>query len=160
MEISQQNTNSLPEGLGSGKRFSDTLLCSTRWIVLFYLKYFAFAALVLCVCVSILFPTSFTQNTFARQTFLVVILGLLTTIITRLLTDTICIYDAFAVSRYLAATQILLKVFVSLFVIAAYVEGHLNLLFFCVMQICMTGVIVFIMLLSIIKEKNNGIRPL
>lgn len=124
-------------------------------IVLFYLKYFAMAALLLCIGVTILFPTNFIQNTFAGQSFIVVILGLLTTIVARMLTDTICIYDAFAVSRYPAVMQILLKVFVSLFVLITYIAGHLNLLLFYIMQACLTGVIVLILLLAIIREQRK-----
>lgn len=124
-------------------------------IVLFYLKYFAMAALLLCVGITVLFPTGFIQNTFAGQSFVIVILGLLTAIVARILTDTICIYDAFAVSRYPAVMQVLLKVSVSLFVLITYIAGHLNLLLFYIMQVCMTGVIVLILLLAIIKEQRK-----
>ena len=124
-------------------------------IVLFYLKYFAIAALLLCVGVTVLFPIGFIQSTFAGQSFVIVILGLLTAIVARMLTDTICIYDAFAVSRYPAVMQILLKVSVSLFVSIVYIAGHLSLLLFYIMQACMTGVIVLILILAIIREQRK-----
>lgn len=123
-------------------------------LIYFYLKFYAIASLVLCIGVMILYPVNFIKHTFAGQTLLVVMLGLFTAIISKLLTDCICMYDAFAISRFPAFMQILLKVGVSTFVVVAYSIGKLNLIYFYIAQGLITVIVIYILLVAIIKEQK------
>lgn len=124
-------------------------------LVCFYLKFYTVVSVLLCVGITLLFPTRFVQSTFAGQTLIVVLLGLLTAIVTKLLTDAICMYDAFAVSRFPAVMNILLKIVVSGFVMVAYFLGRLNLHVFYISQVIVIGIVVTILLVAIIKEQSR-----
>lgn len=124
-------------------------------LVLFYLKYYAIVSIILCAGITLLFPARFCQSTFAGQTLIVVLLGLLTAIVTKLLTDTICMYDAFAISRFSAVMNILLKIVVSIFVLVTYFIGRLNLHVFYISQAIVTGLVVAILLVAIVKEQKK-----
>lgn len=124
-------------------------------LIYFYLKFYTVASLVLCIGVMVLYPAKFVRDTFAGQTLLVVMLGLLTAIISKLLTDCICMYDAFAISRFPAFMQIILKACVSIFIAAAYIVGKLNLVYFYIMQGFITVIVVFILFAAIIKEQKR-----
>lgn len=124
-------------------------------LVLFYLKFYTVVSFLLCVGITLLFPTRFIQSTFAGQTLVIVLLGLLTAIVTKLLSDTICMYDAFAVSRFPAFINILLKIVVSGFVLVTYFLGRLNLHVFYISQAIITGIVVAILLFAIVKEQKR-----
>lgn len=126
-----------------------------RGLIYFYLKFYALVSVALCVVISVLFPTSFIQNTFAGQTFAVVLLGLLVSIVSKLITDTMSIYDAFAVSRFPAVMYIVWKIVMCAFVITTYFLGRLNISVFYVAQIIVISVVVAILLIAIIKEQRD-----
>ncbi len=124
-------------------------------LIFFYLKFYASVSLLLCIGVMAFYPVKFVRETFAGQTLLVVMLGLLTAVISKLSTDCISMYDAFAISRFPAFMQIVLKVAVSIFVIAAYIIGKLNLVYFYIAQGFLTVIVLLILLVAIIKEQKQ-----
>lgn len=124
-------------------------------LIYFYLKFFGLVALLLTVGIAVLYPTAFMQSTFAGQTIFIVLLGLQVAILNKLLTDTISIYDAAAVSRFPAVMQILMKAAISLVVLIGFVLGRLKLIWFYGIQISITLVVVAILLVCILKNQHK-----
>lgn len=124
-------------------------------LVLFYLKFYLAMALVLNILIIVLYSAGFLESTFAGQTLFVVLLGMEASLVLRLQTDSIGIFDAMAVSRFPAVMQILLKAFVSAAVLVSYFLGRLNLVYFYIMQILITFTVVFCMIYEMIKEQRR-----
>lgn len=122
-------------------------------IVWFYLKYFALISLLLNVIIIILYPFSLFQHTFAGQTLLIVLLGIESVIVNKLLTDCISLYDACAISRVPAVGQIIMKAIVSIVIVAGYVMGKVDLVYFYAVQIAVMAIITAILLIAIIKNQ-------
>lgn len=119
-------------------------------LVNFYLKYYGVVAVLLNVAIVALYPIETFQSTFAGQTLFVILLGIETSIVNKLLTDCVSLYDACAVSRFPAVMQIFLKATISIAVIIGYFLGRLNLIYFYVLQVLVVAVVVTIMLIRII----------
>lgn len=124
-------------------------------LIYFYLKFYALMSILLCIGISIVYATEFGRNTFIGQTIVVVMLGQLSALVIKLLSDCISMYDAFAISRFPALMQIILKSVICLVVVAAFAFGMLNLLAFYIIQISVTGVALLVLLLTIIKEQKT-----
>lgn len=124
-------------------------------LILFYLKFYLLMALVLNFAVIALYASGFLQDTFIGQTLLIVFLGLESSIVLRLHTDSIGIFDAMAVSRYPAVMQIALKVVMSMAVIVSLFLGKLNLACFYIIQAFLTFIFTFSMLYEIIKDQKQ-----
>lgn len=124
-------------------------------LVYFYLRLYAIMALVLCVASMILYKTEFMQNTFAGQTLLMVMLGLVSAIVLKALTDCVSLYDAFAISRFPAIVQIVLKVIIGSTVLILFMLGILNLMVFYVVQISVIGITVAWLFVSFIIEQKR-----
>ncbi len=125
-------------------------------LVYFYLKFYALVSIVLCVGISLLYSTDFIKKTFAGQTILVVMLGLLSALIQKLLADCVSMYDAFAISRFPALMQVFLKAAICILIMAAYMIGFLNLILFYVVQGLVTAFALSVMLLAIIQEQKRN----
>lgn len=124
-------------------------------LIYFYLKFYAIVTIVLCAGTALLYSTDFIKNTFAGQTLLVVMLGLLSALIQKLLADCVSMYDAFAISRFPALMQILLKTAICVLILAAYIIGFLNLILFYVVQGLVTAFALAVMLFAIIQEQKR-----
>lgn len=124
-------------------------------LVYFYLRLYAIMALTLCVASMILYKIEFMQNTFAGQTLLMVMLGLASAIVLKALTDCVSLYDAFAISRFPAIVQIVLKVIIGSTVLILFMFGTLNLMIFYVVQISVIGITVVWLLFSFIIEQKK-----
>lgn len=123
-------------------------------LVSFYLKFYLAVILCLNVGVIVLYRAGLLQKTFTGQTLFVVLLAMESAAVLRLQTDSIGIFDAMAISRFPAVMQIVLKVFISVAVIAGYLLGKLNLKFFYSIQILLTFLITCSLLYEIIKEQK------
>lgn len=124
-------------------------------LIWFYLKFYLAMTLVLNLAVTILYAYGFLQDTFAGQTLFTVLLGMEASIILRLHTDSIGIFDAMAVSRFPAVMQTVLKAAMSAAVILSFLAGRLNLACFYVIQILLTFVITFCMLHEILRDQKR-----
>lgn len=124
-------------------------------LIRFYLKFFLLAALTLNLAVIVLYAGGFLEDTFAGQTLFVVLLGMEASLVLRLYTDSIGIFDALAVSRFPAMMQIILKVLMSFAVIISFLLGRLHVAFFYVIQILLTFFITFGMLYVLIKDQKQ-----
>lgn len=122
-------------------------------IVWFYLKYFALVSLLLNAVIIILYPFSLFQHTFAGQTLLIVLLGIESVIVNKLLTDCISLYDACAISRVPALGQIIMKAIVNIVIVTGYVMGEVDLLYFYIVQIAVMSLITAVLLVAIIKNQ-------
>ena len=121
-------------------------------LVFFYLKFFAVASLLVNAIVLILYPFDLFNDVFAGQTFFIVLLGLETSLLNKLLTDSISMYDASAISKFPAVMQITLKVLVSCSVIVGYCLGRYNLSVFYLTQIIITCVVIAILLYVLVQD--------
>ena len=124
-------------------------------IVYFYLKFFAGIAILLNFGITLLFSFDFMRDSFGGQTLLVVLLGLETAILNKLLADIVSIYDASAISRFPAIIQIGLKLLVSFFVIIFYFLGHLQLHVFYIGHSVITVIAVFILFAAFFKDIDS-----
>lgn len=124
-------------------------------IVYFYLKIFFLLAFILNLLVIVLFPIQLLQSTFVGQTIGIVLLGMETAILNKLFTDCISIFDASAISRFPAVMQIVAKVILSFLMFSSYMFGKFSLLAFYIIQVCVTGVIVSVMLVIVIKDQKR-----
>lgn len=113
-------------------------------ILIFYLKYLILASIFLNVIISILSIFMKTEL-FHNQILILILLGLNAAIFNKFLSDIISMYDALAISRFPAAIQIILKLFICLFVYIGYFLGSLSLELFYIIQIITTGISVFIL---------------
>ena len=123
-------------------------------LVLFYIKFYLCVGIFLNIAVVFLYSINILNNIFSEQTIFVILLGLESSILLKIQTDSIGIFDAMAVSRFPAIMQIVMKVILSFFVILGYLAGCLNLFFFYVSQILVLSIMVFIMINVIIKEQT------
>lgn len=124
-------------------------------LVNFYLKYYICISILLNIAIILLYPAKILHDTFAGQSFFVVLLGIETALINKLFTDCISIYDASAISRFPAFMHVLLKAVVSLFVIGGYLLGRVNLIVFYVIQVIITSIIVIVLLWELIKDQKR-----
>lgn len=124
-------------------------------LVYFYLKFVALVALIVNLAIIAFYPFRFFQEAFAGQTLLIVLLGLETSLITKLLTDSISMYDASAISRFPAAIQIGLKLIVSASVVTGFLFGRYNLALFYITQIAATSIAIVILLSALVKDNKN-----
>lgn len=124
-------------------------------IILFFLKIYGVITILLSVGVLLLGTSSYIKDTFMGQTVTVLLLGLEANLITRLLSDTIGVYDSLAISRYPAVLQIVWKVIIDFFVIVGYLSKKLNLAYFYLSQTLITLVTVVIMLHALFKEQKK-----
>lgn len=124
-------------------------------LVKFYFKFWIVMVTVLNVGVVILFGTSFARDSFAGQSLLTVLLGLEAAVLTALLSDDISIYDAMAISRYPAAMQIVMKIIVTALIAVGFFTERLNLTYFYISQVSVTGIIVFILIRNSFREQKR-----
>lgn len=124
-------------------------------LVNFYLKFYIAMALAINALFMLLYAVGVLRDTFAGQTLLTILLGLEVAIVNKLLTDCILIYDACAISRVPAVGQIVLKVLISVFVVAGYFLGKLHLLYLYIVQISITLILVCILLWVLITNQNK-----
>lgn len=121
-------------------------------IVMFYLKFFILMTAVLTIGLMILYPIEYIRNSLGGQTILVVVLGMETAILNKLLTDTITIYDSIAVTRFPALMQIVLKICMSVFVVITFYYGFLDIVVFYIGQLVVFIIIIAILLRSFFKD--------
>lgn len=124
-------------------------------LVSFYLKFYGIVSVLLSIAIFILYPIKMFQETFGGQTLIVILLGIETAIVNKLLTDCVSIYDACAISRFPAVMQILLKAIISSAAIIVYFWGKLNLLFFYTVQILVMTIITSVLLIAIIMYQKS-----
>ena len=125
-------------------------------LVNFYLKYFGIVAILLNVAIIILYPLEIFQATFIGQTFFIVLLGLDVAILNKLLTDSVALYDACAISRFPAMMQMILKAIISVIVIIGYFVGKINLLYFYMIQVAVMTSVVLVMLIAILRFQKRS----
>lgn len=123
--------------------------------VLFYIKFWAFMTIALSIAISILYKTQFFQDTFAGQTFIIVLLGLESVIATSFMSDSIGIFDAMAISRYPAVMQVILKIVICFTILVGYYAGRLSLSFFYISQSVITLTVAIIMLITFFQEQRR-----
>lgn len=124
-------------------------------LVLFYLKFQGIISIILTVSVAVLYQLPSFRISFAGQTLLIVLLGLETAVVQRLLGDCIGLFDAMAISRFPAMLQIALKFCISVIVIAGYALGHLHLIFFYFVQLMLTFVTSLVMLIALFTVQRR-----
>lgn len=124
-------------------------------IVVFYLKIFAFISLLLSISITILYSFDFFRDIFVGQSLIIILLGLETAIVTKLLTDCVSMYDASAISRLPALVQIGIKVFVSCVVIVGYLLGRYNLMFFYLTQLISISIAIVVLVFFLLTESKK-----
>jgi O-antigen/teichoic acid export membrane protein len=124
-------------------------------ILKFYLKFYCLVALLLNVGLMILFPLERMQQVFGGQTLWVVLLALDAYIITKLQTDVISMYDASAISRFPAIMQIVIKILMSVLVVAGFALGALRLSVFYIFLIVVTGGVAAILLIALFRDNKK-----
>lgn len=125
-------------------------------IIKFYLIFFALMACVLSVGLMVLYQFQFIRNSLGGQTLLVVFLGLEVSILNKLLTDTITIYDSIAVSRFPALLQIILKICMAVFVVGTFLLGHLTISVYYIGQAIIFFSIIFILIKSFFRDHKSN----
>ena len=105
----------------------------------FYLRFFAIISLLLNIGIILLFPTSFIHASFTGQTIFVILLGLNASIVRKLLTDMVSVFDAMALSRLPALWQIIQKIIITICVVGGYYFSILNIYVFYIFQITTIG---------------------
>lgn len=121
-------------------------------IIRFYLFFFALMTVGLSVGLIVLYPFEFIRNSLGGQTLLIVLLGLEASVLNKLLTDTITIYDSIAVSRFPAFLQIILKICMAAFVVSTFFLGRLNIFTYYIGQFIIFFTVIFILLKSFFKD--------
>ena len=132
----------------------------------FYGIFFCVIALVLNISLLIAYPFQLVKSFFGSQTFIVIILGLETAILNKLLTDVISVYDSIAVTRFPAVMQSVMKILMSCFVLLTYLLGVLNIVTFYIGQAVVFIIIIVILCFEFFKDfyqtndiiKDNGIK--
>ena len=125
-------------------------------LVYFYLKFFFVATIILNIGIVLLFPLPNIRNSFGGQTFYTIILALESSIVSKLLTDSISLYDSMAISRFPAILQIVMKTMICVVVLCGYLFNRISLLFFYVAQTIIILIIAVIMLKMLIVEQRNN----
>ena len=77
-------------------------------LVLFYIKFYLCVGIFLNIAVVFLYSINILNNIFSEQTIFVILLGLESSILLKIQTDSIGIFDAMAVSRFPAIMQIVM----------------------------------------------------
>ena len=124
-------------------------------LVLFYLKFVALVSLIVSVAVAILYPLDFFKEAFAGQTIIIVLLSLETSLVTKLLTDTISMYDASAISRFPAFVQIILKLIICCSVLTGFLIGRYDLTVFYLTQVITTLIAVAVLIYALLKDNRQ-----
>ncbi|MBO6214521.1 MAG: hypothetical protein J6N76_03165, partial [Lachnospiraceae bacterium] len=83
-----------------------------------------------------------------------VLLALCGCVVNKLLSDTISMYDASAISRFPAVCHVILKLLMSLMVIGGYGLGILSLRLFYVFQVVITGGVVLFLIISLRRDNR------
>ncbi len=134
--------------------------CEEYGMVRFYIRFFVIVTLILNIGVVAVSPFAFYQKSFAGQTIFVVLLGLESAVLTKLITDVVSLYDSAAISRFPAFMQAVMKAAVAAFVIIGYVLNVLNLAIFYIGQGIITLVVILILLYEFKKDhKANYENP-
>lgn len=126
----------------------------------FYGLFFSVIALILNVSLLIVYPFHLMKTLFGAQTCIVVILGLESAILNKLLTDVISVYDSIAVTRFPAVMQSTLKILMSCFVLLTYLLGILNIVTFYIGQIVVFIIIITVLCIEFLRDFrqiNNNI---
>lgn len=126
-----------------------------RGLLYFYLIFFFIISLLLNAVVFIVYILGGTDKFFGGQTIFLVLLGLNAAILNKLLTDTISMYDAMAISRFPAIVQIVLKVFLCVCICVGYFAGTLSLYVFYIWQSGITFVVLLILLQALLREHKK-----
>lgn len=124
-------------------------------ILRFYLKFYAVMAIVLNIGLAITSKIPAVFDSFGGQTLLVVLLALDANIVNKLLTDTVSMYDASAISRFPAVLQMLLKILLSVAVVITYALRILNLEVFFGCMLVFTGGIVLWLLVELFRDNKE-----
>lgn len=124
-------------------------------LVVFCLKFWGMMGLILNAGLMLLYSFTSLKSAFAGQPLLIALLGLEVALTTKLVGDGIGLFDTMAISRYPVVMQIVWKVFLSIFVIAGYFGGVLNLRYFYYTQIMITAVIIHCLFFVFFKEQKR-----
>ena len=125
-------------------------------ILRFYLKFYGVMAIALNIGLAITSKIPAVFDNFGGQTLLVVLLALDANIVNKLLTDTVSMYDASAISRFPALLQMLMKVVLSVAVIITYALRILNLEIFFACMLVITGGIVLWLLVELFRDNKQN----
>lgn len=124
-------------------------------LILFYLKFYFVVTVILTLIVIVLYPFRWMQEVLVGQTLLMALLGLEAAAATKLMTDSVGMFDAMAVSRFPAAVQVLQKLLLTAAILFGYLAGKLNLLYFYVIQAGFTLCIVIYMLAALLRAQRK-----
>lgn len=126
-----------------------------RGLLVFYLFFYGIIAVLLNIGVIILFSLNLLQSSFEGQTLFVVLLALEVSILSRFFVDNIGIYDAMAIARFPAVSQIIMRLLIAATVIFGYLLGNINLVFFYITQISVTSLVTAVMLYAALTEQKK-----
>lgn len=132
--------------------------CEDIGYVKFYLKFYTLMALVLSLGLIGLFSVKTIRESFGGQTLLVVVLGLESSVLIKLMADVISLYDSAAISRFPSVLQVIQRFALCLFVIGSYLLGKLELVFFYVGQISIFIVIILVLIIAFFKDHRENYK--
>ena len=124
-------------------------------LVYFYMGFYAIVALILNVAIVSLYSFDFFRGAFAGQSIIIILLGLETSVLTKLISDCISMYDASAISRFPAVVQIAIKVVVCCSVVVGYLLGKYNLFAFYFTLIITSLIAITILLYALIQDNKR-----
>lgn len=123
-------------------------------ILKFYLKYVIISNIILNL--GVIFIYLFLKITiFQHQTIIIILLALNMVIFNKVISDIISIYDTLAISRFPAIVQIILKIFICIFIFIGYFLGSLSLSIFYFIQIIITIFSISILYWELYKNHIN-----
>ena len=126
--------------------------CEEIGYVSFYLKFFALMTAALTLGLLGLYSLPSIRESFGGQTVLAVMLGLEASVLIKLMTDVISLYDAAAISRFPSLVQVLQRFALCLFVIGTYLLGRLNLVLFYIAQLSILAAAAAILLRAFYRD--------
>lgn len=118
-------------------------------IVDFYLRYVAVVNVLLNAIILLVSALIGLEGIFKGQSLVLVLLGLNASIVVKLLSDVISMYDAMAISRFPAIIQAVGKVVSCVIVMVFYLISLLFLECFYIIQILITGLSVFLLVVML-----------
>lgn len=127
-------------------------------LVYFYLAFVGIVALALNALIIGLFAANVISSFFSGQSFLIVLFALEASILLKLLTDCISIFDASSIARFPSIMQVVIKIALVLSVLASYFAGVLNLLLFYIIQISILSLVITVLIASVIRYQNKKYR--
>lgn len=132
--------------------------CEDIGYVKIYLWFFAFMTAVLSTGLMGIYGFKSIRNSFGGQSLLVVMLGLEASIVMKLMSDVVSLYDAAAISRFPAFIQVIQRIVLCLFVIGSYLLGHLELKYFYIGQITIFIIVLIVMIAAFFKDYHKNYK--